>query len=85
MAAIDTAVLAAFVPLWLVIVPTPGANSLMITHTALTRPAAHVAFALLGNVCGVLLLAGLALLGWGALLDVFPCYVSPCMFWAARI
>lgn len=69
---IDTGVLAAFIPLWLVIVPTPGANSLMITHTALTRPPAHVAFALFGNVSGILLLAGCALLGWGALLDAFP-------------
>jgi threonine/homoserine/homoserine lactone efflux protein len=69
---IDTGVLWSFLLLWLVIVPTPGANSLMVTHTALTRPAAHVAFAILGNVTGVILLGTAALLGWAALLDVFP-------------
>jgi threonine efflux protein len=68
----DTAVLWSFLLLWLVIVPTPGANSLMVTHTALTRPATHVAFAIIGNVAGILLLATLALAGWGALLDAFP-------------
>lgn len=69
---IDTGVWWSFFLLWLVIVPTPGANSLMVTHTALSRPAAHVAFAVLGNVVGVVLLGAAALLGWGALLDTFP-------------
>jgi threonine efflux protein len=68
----DTGVLWSFLLLWLVIVPTPGANSLMITHTALSWPAAHVAFAILGNVAGVLLLGACALLGWAAVLDAFP-------------
>jgi threonine efflux protein len=68
----DTDVLWRFFLLWLVIVPTPGANSLMITHLSLTRPAAHVAFALIGNVSGILLLAVCALLGWAALLETFP-------------
>ncbi len=69
---IDTDVLWRFFLLWLVIVPTPGANSLMVTHLSLTRPAAHVGFALMGNVAGILLLAVCALLGWAALLDTFP-------------
>jgi threonine efflux protein len=69
---IDTDVLWRFFLLWLVIVPTPGANSLMVTHLSLTRPAAHVGFALLGNVSGILLLAVCALLGWATLLETFP-------------
>jgi threonine efflux protein len=69
---IDIGVIWSFLLLWLVIVPTPGANSLMVTHTALTRPATHVAFAILGNVTGVILLGAAALLGWATLLDVFP-------------
>jgi threonine efflux protein len=68
----DTAVLTNFLLLWLVIVPTPGANSLMVTHQALTRPAGHVALAILGNVAGVLLLATCAMLGWAAALETFP-------------
>ena len=68
----DTTVLMNFLLLWLVIVPTPGANQLMVTHQALTRPAAHVAFAILGNVSGILLLATLAMLGWAAALETFP-------------
>ena len=43
---LDTDILWRFFLLWLVIVPTPGANSLMVTHLSLTRPAMHVAFAL---------------------------------------
>jgi threonine efflux protein len=69
---LDLQVLWAFFLLWLVIVPTPGANSLMITHTALTRPAMHVALALFGNVVGILGLATLAMAGWAALLDAMP-------------
>jgi threonine efflux protein len=69
---IDTNVWWAFFLLWLVIVPTPGANSLMVTHTALSRPAAHVAFAIVGNVVGILALASAALLGWGTLIETFP-------------
>jgi threonine efflux protein len=70
--AMDTTVLWAFLLLWLVIVPTPGANSLMVTHLALSRPVAHVALAILGNVAGVVLLGAAALLGWAALLDTLP-------------
>ncbi|HRD76997.1 MAG TPA: LysE family transporter [Hyphomicrobiaceae bacterium] len=69
---IDLAVLGAFVLLWAVIVPTPGANSLMVTHVALTRSAADVAMAIAGNMVGNVLLAGAALLGMAALLATFP-------------
>jgi threonine/homoserine/homoserine lactone efflux protein len=69
---LDGQVLWAFFLLWLVIVPTPGANSMMVTHTALTRPAAHVAFAIVGNIAGILLLATLAMAGWAALLEAMP-------------
>jgi threonine efflux protein len=69
---LDTTVLSTFLLLWLVIVPTPGANSLMVTHLALARPPAHVAFAILGNVAGVLLLGTCALLGWAAVLEALP-------------
>jgi threonine/homoserine/homoserine lactone efflux protein len=44
----------------------------MVTHLALTRPPAHVGFALLGNVSGVLLLGACALLGWATVLETMP-------------
>jgi threonine efflux protein len=69
---IDTTVLWAFTLLWLVIVPTPGANSLFVTHVAMTRPAGHLALAIAGNVTGIVLLAVCALLGWAAVLQAFP-------------
>jgi threonine efflux protein len=69
---LDAAVLLTLTLMWLVIVPTPGANSLMITHLAVTRPAEDVAFALAGNLAGVAALALLALFGWAALLELFP-------------
>ena len=69
---VDTGVLSAFTLLWLVIVPTPGANSLMVTHVAMTRPGDHVAIAILGNMGGILSLALAALLGWATLLDTLP-------------
>lgn len=69
---IDTEVLWRFFVLWLVTVPTPGANSLMVTHLSLTRPAKHVGFALIGHIVAVMLLALCALLGWAALLELFP-------------
>jgi threonine/homoserine/homoserine lactone efflux protein len=71
-ATIDLAVLGAFIMLWAVIVPTPGANSLMVTHVALTRSPAHVALAIAGNMLGNVLLASSALLGMAALLAAFP-------------
>lgn len=63
--------LTAFALLWLVIVPTPGANSLMVTHIALTQSPLHVALAIVGNMLAISLLAGAALLGWAAILDTF--------------
>jgi len=68
----DTSVLLTLTLMWLVIVPTPGANSLLVTHLAVTRPARDVAFALAGNLAGVAMLALLALFGWAALLQLFP-------------
>ncbi len=69
---LDTTVLLTLTLMWLVIVPTPGANSLLITHLAVTRRAEDVAFALAGNLAGVAMLALLALFGWAALLELFP-------------
>lgn len=69
---LDTSVLLTLMLMWLVIVPTPGANSLLVTHLAVTRPAEDVAFALAGNLAGVAMLALLALFGWAALLELFP-------------
>lgn len=69
---LDLPTLASFTLLWLAIVPTPGANALMVTHVAMTRTGRHVALALLGNMIGIALLASLALLGWAAILEAFP-------------
>jgi threonine/homoserine/homoserine lactone efflux protein len=64
---IDYAVLGGFTLLWLAIVPTPGPNSLLIVHLALTATWRDVAIALAGNLFGVTIYAlgtlfGLALL-----------------------
>jgi threonine efflux protein len=69
---LDTGVLWTFALLWLAIVPTPGANSLMITHVAMTQSRTHMWFALAGNIAGIVLLATCALLGWAAVLEAFP-------------
>lgn len=69
---LDLPTLASFTLLWLAIVPTPGPNVLMVTHVAVTRTPAHVAFAILGNMAGIALLASLALIGWAAVLEAFP-------------
>lgn len=69
---IDWHVLGAFTLLWLVIVPTPGANSLMVTHVALTRGWRHVAAAIGGNMVGIVLLGSLALAGMAVVLQAFP-------------
>lgn len=70
--AIDGPTLLTLTLMWLAIVPTPGANSLLISHLAVTRPGRDVAFALAGNLAGVAALALLALLGWAALLQTLP-------------
>ena len=69
MTSIDFSVVAAFAVLWAAIVPTPGANSLMVTHIALTRGPGAIAQAIAGNMAGILLLALAALFGmaiWSA-------------------
>ncbi len=70
--ALDTAVLSTFTLLWLAIVATPGANSLMVAHLAVTRQSTDIALAIFGNVCGVVLMAACGLLGWAALIEAFP-------------
>lgn len=69
---IDFTVVAAFAILWAAIVPTPGANSLMVTHIALTRGPSHIAQAIAGNMAGISLLALCALFGMAILLNAFP-------------
>jgi threonine/homoserine/homoserine lactone efflux protein len=69
---LDLPVLATFTLMWLVIVPTPGANSLMVTHVALTRGPRNVALAIAGNMAGVALLGGLAVGGLAVVLEAFP-------------
>ncbi|MEL6373027.1 MAG: LysE family translocator [Pseudomonadota bacterium] len=72
MAPPDWSILAALTLLWIVIVPTPGANALMITHVALTRPRGHVSAALFGNQLAFFVMASAAVLGLSLLLDTFP-------------
>lgn len=70
---IDLRTLSAFAALWLIVVPTPGPNSLMITHVALTQPSARpVAIALAGNLAGVGVWALSGLFGLVALLKALP-------------
>jgi threonine/homoserine/homoserine lactone efflux protein len=69
---IDWATVGAFALLWAAIVPTPGANSIFVTHVALTHQPRHVALAIVGNLFGILLLGLAALLGMALLLEVFP-------------
>lgn len=72
MATFDITVLMTFAVLWAAIVPTPGANSLLVTHLALTRGWAHVLYAIAGNMAGIFLLAMCALLGMALVLEAFP-------------
>jgi len=69
---LDHQVLWAFTVLWLAIVPTPGANSLLIIHLALTSGWRHVAIALLGNLLGVASYALATLLGLAWLISTAP-------------
>ena len=50
---IDYAVLGAFTLLWLTIVPTPGPNTLLIVHLALTAGWRDVGVALAGNLLAI--------------------------------
>jgi len=70
--ALDYQVLWAFALLWLAIVPTPGANSLLIVHLALTRGWRDVAIALVGNLIGIAGYALATLLGLALLLAAAP-------------
>jgi threonine/homoserine/homoserine lactone efflux protein len=70
--ALDYQVLWAFTLLWLAIVPTPGANSLLIVHLALTRGWRDVAIALIGNLIGIAGYALATLLGLALLLATAP-------------
>lgn len=72
MSSIDTSVLLAFALLWAVIVPTPGANSLMVAHIALSRGRRHMLAAVGGNMIGIALLGGAALLGLALMLETLP-------------
>jgi threonine efflux protein len=69
---LDYQVLWAFTLLWLAIVPTPGANSLLIVHLALTRGWREVAIALIGNLIGIAGYALATLLGLALLLAKAP-------------
>jgi len=72
MAALDVSVMVTFALMWAAIVPTPGANSLMVMHIALSSGPSHLMRAIAGNMAGILLLAFAALLGMTALLAAFP-------------
>jgi len=69
---IDYAVLGAFTLLWLAIVPTPGPNSLLIVHLALTASWRDVALALSGNLIGITIYALGTMLGLALLLAAVP-------------
>jgi threonine/homoserine/homoserine lactone efflux protein len=69
---LDHQVLWAFTLLWLAILPTPGANSLIIVHLALTSSWRSVAAALIGNLCGIACYAMATLLGLAWLLAAAP-------------
>ena len=69
---LDHQVLWAFTLLWLAIVPTPGVNSLLIVHLALTSGWRSVAIALLGNLLGVASYALATLLGLAWLISAAP-------------
>jgi threonine/homoserine/homoserine lactone efflux protein len=69
---LDHQVLWAFTLLWLAILPTPGANSLLIVHLALTSGWRRVGIALLGNLCGIAGYAMATLLGLAWLLAAAP-------------
>jgi threonine/homoserine/homoserine lactone efflux protein len=69
---VDFGVLGTFTLLWLAIVPTPGPNSLLIVHLALTAGWRDVRAALAGNLLGIALYAIGTLLGLALLLTGAP-------------
>ena len=69
---IDYSVLGAFTLLWLAIVPTPGPNTLLIVHLALTAGWRDVGVALAGNLLAIAFYALATLLGLALLLAAAP-------------
>ena len=69
---LDYSLLAAFTLLWLAIVPTPGPNSLLIVHLALTAGWRDVGAALAGNLLAIAFYALATLLGLALLLAAAP-------------
>jgi threonine efflux protein len=69
---LDYGVLGAFTVLWLAIVPTPGANSLLIVHLALTGRWPDIGAALAGNLLAIAFYAFATLLGFALLLAAAP-------------
>jgi threonine/homoserine/homoserine lactone efflux protein len=69
---VDWAVLAAFTLLWLAIVPTPGPNTLLIVHLAVTASWRDVAAALAGNLMAIAFYALATLAGLAVLLAAAP-------------
>ena len=69
---LDWSLLAAFSLLWLAIVPTPGPNTLLVVHLALTAAARDVALALAGNLLAVAGYALATLFGLSLLLAAAP-------------
>lgn len=69
---LDYTLLGTFALLWLAIVPTPGANSLLIVHLALTAGWRDVGAALAGNLIAIAAYALATLLGLALLLATVP-------------
>lgn len=69
---LDLPLLATFALLWLAIVPTPGPNSLLIVHLALTARWRDVGAALAGNLLAIAFYALATLLGLALLLSAAP-------------
>jgi threonine/homoserine/homoserine lactone efflux protein len=69
---LDYALLGAFALLWLAIVPTPGPNSLLIVHLALTAGWRDVGLALAGNLLAIATYALCTLFGLALLLAAAP-------------
>jgi threonine/homoserine/homoserine lactone efflux protein len=69
---LDWGALYRFLLLWLFVVPTPGPNSLMVVHTALTHRPRHLPVAISANVVGVLFWATCAAFGLTVMLDAAP-------------
>lgn len=69
---IDPVLLASFALLWLAIVPTPGPNTLLIVHLAVTARWRDVALALGGNLLAMAFYALATLQGLAVLLAAAP-------------